>query len=230
MELHAHFQKIENFYGEYMLQEGCTVVMDSTMNGGLLIDGTEVYPFGNPSSFERALKLIKRKKKLFFAAVDKEFVEIIEKNYPFLKRRDSFFYIVSREKFRGKKRHACRRLERDAGRIIAKFWGGEERYIRSRIELYPSCGIYDGEKLVAWVGIHNLTPRIGIMGFLHVLEEYRGKGLAESVTACLAEQIFATGRIVGVHIWTDNEPSKNLARKIGFEKICTHSWFWHERA
>ncbi|MCX8173428.1 MAG: GNAT family N-acetyltransferase [Thermoplasmata archaeon] len=229
MDLKSHFQKIENFYGEYMLLEDCTVVTDNAMDGGFLIDGNEVYPFGSPAAFERTLEVIKRRKNLFFAAVGEEFVQIIEKNFPFLKRKDSFFYTVTKEQFRGKKKHECENLRREDAKTVARFWGGEERYIRSRIERYPSSGIYDGNKLVAWVGLHNLTPRIGIMGFLHVLDDYRGKGLAESVSTCLAEQIFGSGRIAGIHIWIDNEPSKNLARKLGFERRCTHSWFWHER-
>ncbi|MEM4308608.1 MAG: GNAT family N-acetyltransferase [Thermoplasmata archaeon] len=229
MDLKSHFQKIENFYGEYMLLAGCIVVMGNAMDGGFLVDKDEIYPFGNPETFESALRIIKRRKNLFFAAVNEDYVGIIERNFPWLKRRDSFFYTVTREDFRGRKRHECVQLKKDAAGTIAKFWGGDERYIRSRIERYPAFGIYDKKKLVAWVGIHNLTTRIGIMGFLHVLEDFRGRGLAESVSTCLAEEIFRTGRIVGIHIWTDNEPSKNLAKKLGFEKRCIHSWFWCER-
>ncbi|MGC8913291.1 MAG: GNAT family N-acetyltransferase [Thermoplasmata archaeon] len=229
MEIMPEFQKIENFYGEYMLQEGCAIVMANTLDGGFLYGSHEVYPFGKPTAFESALKVIGNRKNLFFPAINEQYVEIIEKKFPFLKRREAYFYTLKKEDFRGKQRHECRTLQPGDVKTIAKYWGsGEEEYIKTRIEKYPSCGIYDGEQLVAWVGIHNLTPRIAIMGFLHVLEPYRGRGLAESVSAWLATKIFESGRIIGIHIWTDNKPSNNLAKKLGFEFRCIHSWFWYK--
>lgn len=229
MELKKHFQALENFYGEYLLQEGCIVVVPSTMDGGFLIAGNEVYPFGSPLAFEKALSLIKKRKNLFFPAVNDIYVSIIEKYFPHLQKHEAFFYTASKENFRGRKRHECVRLDLEAVPTIARFWGrGEEKYIQSRIERYPFYGIYQEKELIAWIGVHNLTPRIGIMGFLHVKEEHRGKGFAESLSAWLAEELFKGGREIGIHIWKDNTASNNLARKLGFVLRCTHSWFWHE--
>gem|GEM_PF-3600208 len=231
MNLKEHFSKIENFYGEYMLQNDCAVVFSAALDGGFLFGkDAEVYPFGRPESFDACLFAIRHRKNIFFPAVNAEFVKIIKKRFPGLSCRESNFYIATPEGFAGKEKAPARPLRISDAKTIARYWeNGEIKYIESRLKLYPAYGIFDGERLVAWVGIHTMTERIAIMGFLHVMLEYRGRGYAESISTKLAHEIFKTGRIAGIHIWSDNTASMQLARKLGFEFVCPHYWFWYER-
>lgn len=85
-------------------------------------------------------------------------------------------------------------------------------YTRERIARGFSAAIFRNEDPVAWA----ITHDDGAIGFLYVLEEYRGHGYAQDVTIDIAMQMRALGKPAFVHIEPDNEKSLTLARKLGF--------------
>ena len=105
---------------------------------------------------------------------------------------------------------------------IAKLWEPEWEaapYVRSRLESGPSVGIFDGDRLVAWYATHVVTDRVAVMGFLHVLDEYRHRGYARSLSCALAKEIFRSGRIPACHVYADNEPSLRLMDSLGLRRV-----------
>lgn len=94
-------------------------------------------------------------------------------------------------------------------------------YITERLARGPSAGVFDGEKLVAWA----LTHDDGAIGFLQVLEEYRGKGYALAVTRAVIDAVRAEGHIPFVHIEETNENSLGLCGKMGFVQDRRVRWF-----
>jgi len=106
--------------------------------------------------------------------------------------------------------------------LIAKWWEPEnpvEPYVRSRLEHGLSRGIYDGDRLVAWYATHVETDKVAIMGFLHVLDEYRRKGYARSLSCALAREIFHHGKTPVCHVYLDNEPSIRLMESLGLRRV-----------
>ncbi|MCT4620652.1 MAG: GNAT family N-acetyltransferase [Marinisporobacter sp.] len=93
-------------------------------------------------------------------------------------------------------------------------------YIKTRIEKGISLGVYENEKLVAWIMTHD----DGAIGFLHVLEEYRNKGYGYDLIGAMIQKVRGMGDIPFVHIEEDNVKSMNLAIKIGFIKDRKIHW------
>ena len=114
------------------------------------------------------------------------------------------------------------------GDMIGKVWDPEwDRsgpYVRGRIEAGHAFAVYDGGKPVAWAFEHFETPKVGMMGFLHVLETHRRKGYARSVASALAKDILRRGKIPALHVKTDNVPSLELTSSLGFHRVKKQVW------
>src|SRR2546428_14075436 len=56
------------------------------------------------------------------------------------------------------------------------------------------------------------------MEFLHMLDEYRHRGYARSLSCALVKEIFRGGRIPACHVYADNKPSLNLMDSLGLRR------------
>ncbi len=121
-----------------------------------------------------------------------------------------------------------RPLEPRWGDLVGKVWDpGWDRagpYVRQRIEAGHAYAVYEDGKPVAWALLHFETPQVAMMGFLHVLEPYRGKGYARSVSSALVKDILARGKIPALHVKTDNVPSLELTASLGFHRVKKQVW------
>lgn len=112
--------------------------------------------------------------------------------------------------------------------MIGKIWGPDwDRagpFVRSRIEAGHAYAVYDGGRPVAWAFLHFETPQVAMMGFLHVLEPYRGRGYARAVSTVLAKDILSRGKIPALHVKTDNVPSLELTTSLGFHRVKKQVW------
>lgn len=136
--------------------------------------------------------------------------------------RPAWLYRLDPESFVDVQEHEVRPVPLSNAAMIAKFWEPEwdaKPYIRSRLESGPSVGIFDGDRLVAWYGAHIVTDRVAVMGFLHVLDEYRHRGYARSLSCALSKEIFRGGRIPACHVYLDNEPSLHLMDSLGLQRV-----------
>ncbi|MBB6217225.1 ribosomal protein S18 acetylase RimI-like enzyme [Anaerosolibacter carboniphilus] len=93
-------------------------------------------------------------------------------------------------------------------------------YITERIEKGIGLGILRDEKLVAWL----ITHDDGAMGFLHVLDEYRGRGYALDLTVEMVDRLRKQEKIPFVHIEENNVQSMGLALKMGFKEDRRIRW------
>jgi 8-oxo-dGTP diphosphatase len=85
-------------------------------------------------------------------------------------------------------------------------------YIKERIETGISGGIFEDEKLVAW----GLTHDDGALGFLHVLPDFRRKGLGSEIVKYLINKKRSYNEPVFANIEPDNIKAINLVEKLGF--------------
>ena len=100
-----------------------------------------------------------------------------------------------------------------------------ENYIMERIEKGLSAGIYQSGRLAAWIMTHDDSA----LGFLHVLDEYRQKGMGYELALYLIKETVKQGQIPFVHIEETNLKSLKLAEKIGFEKDRKIHWLELEK-
>lgn len=121
-----------------------------------------------------------------------------------------------------------RPLEAEWAETIAKLWepGWEHAapYVRSRIEAGHAYAVYQDGKPVAWAFLHFETPEVSMLGFLHVLEPYRRRGYARSVSSALVKDILARGKIPALHVKTDNVPSLEMTASLGFHRVKKQVW------
>ncbi len=114
------------------------------------------------------------------------------------------------------------------GDMIGKIWDPDwdlaGAYVRSHIEAGHAYAVYEEGKPVAWALLHFETPAVSMMGFLHCLEPYRGKGYARSVSSALVKDILARGKIPALHVKTDNVPSLELSASLGFHRVKKQVW------
>ncbi|MEO0108768.1 MAG: GNAT family N-acetyltransferase [candidate division WOR-3 bacterium] len=107
--------------------------------------------------------------------------------------------------------------------LVTKHWphGRSQRYIEWRIQSGPTAAIRRRGQLVAWA----LTHSDGAMGILHVLEEYRGQGMARSITTALARRCIKAGIKPFLYIVKTNVASIRLTESMGFTYSGEFAWF-----
>ncbi len=92
-------------------------------------------------------------------------------------------------------------------------------------------GIRSDDGLVAVAGIHVYSPtyRVAALGNITTLPEYRGYGLARTVTAATCRSLAATVDHIGLNVKADNEAAVGLYRSLGFEVVASYGEFTFER-
>ncbi len=110
------------------------------------------------------------------------------------------------------------------GKIWDPDWEGSGGYVEKRIRAGHAYAVYEDGKPVAWTFLHFETPKVGMMGFLHVLEPFRGKGYARAVGTALAKDILDRGKIPALHVKTDNVASLELTSSLGFHRVKKQVW------
>ncbi len=111
--------------------------------------------------------------------------------------------------------------------LIAEQWEPErnaQEYVRSRIERGPSQAVYVNGDIVAWDMTHFETDKVVMLGFLHVMESYRGRGYAKTVCTAMCEGVFDQGKTPACQVFEDNEPSLRLTERMGFRKVKRQAW------
>jgi len=119
--------------------------------------------------------------------------------------------------------HRVSRLRPADAPVIARSWpyGRRPDRILRRILSGPGYCIRHKGTPVAW----GLTHDDGSMGFLHVLERYRGQGMARTLTTTLAGRLLRLGVQPFMYIGRDNTASLRLTASMGFSCAGRFSWF-----
>jgi GNAT superfamily N-acetyltransferase len=137
--------------------------------------------------------------------------------------RANYLYVLPPGGLKSVRLHRVGSLAPADARQIAPLWanGRQKNYIRWRITAGPSAAIRRSGRLVAWGATH----ADGSMAMLRVMEEYRGQGLARSITHVLARRVLAWGLQPFLHINRKNQASINLCEGMGFVRHGTYAWF-----
>lgn len=93
-------------------------------------------------------------------------------------------------------------------------------YIQDRLIKGISCGLLEDNKLAAWA----ITHDDGAIGFLHVLDDYRGKGYAINIMNYMISKVREREKIPFAQIEGHNLKSINLVKKLGFREFKRVHW------
>ena len=140
---------------------------------------------------------------------------------------EAILYRMDPADFRDVQAHEVRPLDPEFAAKVAKIWAPDwpaEGYVRSRIERGLNAAIYQDGEPVAWYLTHLETDDVVMLGFLHVIGEYRGRGYAKSLSCALVKQTLAKEKAPCCHVYTENASSIHLMEGLGFHRVCTQVW------
>jgi ribosomal protein S18 acetylase RimI-like enzyme len=194
------------------------------IRNGAQYRGGRYYMFAvSNAAAESLIREIPRHWKLIFAGTPYRLAHVIGKVRNLKRVRANYLYVLDPKRLVTVRTHRVGFLTaRDAAQI-AHLWanGRQLNYVRWRIRVGPSAAIRRNGKLAAW----GLTHADGSMAMLRVLEEYRGQGMARSITCTVARRVMAWGLKPFLHINTTNRASIRLTESMGFERHATYAWF-----
>jgi GNAT superfamily N-acetyltransferase len=170
-----------------------------------------------------------RNMRLRFGSTPMRFYRLIKRHWPGPDRgrptwlNACYLYCLRPGRLVIDRSHRVTSLRPDDAAAIRDYWpyGRSAEHLRRRIATGPSCGIRHQGRLAAW----GLTHDDGSMGFLHVLKEYRGHGMARALTTALAGRLLRLGATPFLYIVKRNRPSISLTESMGFERIGEYGWF-----
>jgi GNAT superfamily N-acetyltransferase len=177
----------------------------------------------------RLLAEVPRNMRMKFGSTPTRFCRLIKKNWhgPDAGRRvwynHCYLYVLKPGRLVIDRTHRVSRLRPADAPLIARSWpyGRSADQILRRIGNGPGYCIRRKGKPVAW----GLTHDDGSMGFLHVLEAYRGQGMARTLTTALARRLLRSGIQPFMYIVTGNAASIRLTASMGFTRTGRFSWF-----
>ncbi|BFF95891.1 uncharacterized protein DMAD_13198 [Drosophila madeirensis] len=118
----------------------------------------------------------------------------------------------------------CRNLEPIDAHEVDKHWpyrsDGSLSLITGFIKNNISAGFFENGKLHGWC----LRSPHGSLSNLHVLAAYRRAGVGSTIIRFIAEVIEGTDSEVLATVLPENEKSRNMFEKLGFEIINTVYW------
>ncbi|WP_143153611.1 GNAT family N-acetyltransferase [Caloranaerobacter azorensis] len=163
-----------------------------------------------------------------------DFAGVLKKYYDLIKNREEIdweeqcylYYMDKKDLDLTRIKHEVKELRVKDALVVNEYYTYKSEdsleYIIDCIKNRPSSAIFDENGVpISWA----VVREDGSMGIMYTKEEYRGKGLAVSVSIDLAKKVFDIGWIPYVHILVDNIPSIKLAESIGFKKYGEIVWF-----
>ncbi len=180
------------------------------------------------TSARAVVRALPRNLRMRFGATPDRFVPVIRRSWRGARggrfwSNPCYLYALEPRRLVIDRAHRVTPVRPAEARFIASFWphGRSPDYVESRIRALPSVAVRRRGRLVAWA----LTHDDGSMGFLHVLKDWRGQGLARSLTTALALRLLRLGLRPFLYIVHDNTPSIRLTESMGFERVGRFTWF-----
>lgn len=108
--------------------------------------------------------------------------------------------------------------------ILEHYHLGNREYILDRIRGKVMYGAFLNGEIVGFVGMHD----DGSMGMLYVEEDHRGKGLGQSLESYMVNRVKDLGWTPYCHVFTDNEASIRLQKRLGLYLSDDTVWWLDE--
>lgn len=98
---------------------------------------------------------------------------------------------------------------------------GSHLFSESMLDIGPYFGMKSDEQIVSAAGVHVYSPRFNVAAVANVATRYdmRGRGLAQSVTARLCQELIARVDHIGLNVEGTNKSALRLYERIGFEQL-----------
>lgn len=89
------------------------------------------------------------------------------------------------------------------------------------VSLNENFGIYLGEKLISFAGIHAYSEQYDVAAVAHVTThpEFRRRGYAEKTVAALSKSLSRRIKFIGLNVKINNSQAVNCYRKLGYQEF-----------
>lgn len=105
--------------------------------------------------------------------------------------------------------------------LLAHYEYGDEAYLRQLLSRRSLFGAFDGDALLAFIGLHTE----GTIGLLEVFPPYRRRGLARLLEAHMINRELSLGHTPFCQIFEENAPSLALQKSFGMTFSHNRLWF-----
>ena len=213
---------IINFIEQYPIEQ------IEIMGRSVLVRGIsdEVWNYISSENKDEFEKLIEEKQETdtHFAIIEDWMLPYLTQNRTVVWQLTSIKLVFTQDAVMSAAKQNISELKPEEAQYIYNHYGYQQytsvEYIANRIQHGNALGVYEDNKLVAWIATHD----DGAMGLLHVLPEYRKKGYGYDLTVALTTRLCGQGKLPFVHIEENNKKSMNLALKAGFVKDRRIHW------
>jgi ribosomal protein S18 acetylase RimI-like enzyme len=98
-------------------------------------------------------------------------------------------------------------------------------YRRLDPDTEPVWGAFDGERLVGVAHASVTLPFAWVIAGVYTRPEYRGRGVAQAVTAAVCRAAESVGAVGTLFVREENAPARRAYEKLGFGSVGRKFWF-----
>ncbi len=157
-----------------------------------------------------------------FVVVNGEFLRdaLLERDFRIFNQCSQYLY-TRREALPVPYKEIRRLSEEQLDYLCSHYEYGTFTYLKERVAAGFLYGAFDSGRIVGFIGVHDE----GSIGFLYVEEAYRGRGIAGSLVAYVANRMLEKGWTPYGHIVEGNTASERLQEKLGFLRSGKKIWW-----
>ncbi len=204
--------------------------IEKTFNSGKshILTGSSDYTWAYISSDnkEELIKLLNdfAYETLYFANVEDWMLPLLTRNKKIEWRLTTERFYIPEKKEVVKPGIECKPIDPQMGDYIYNNSAYKDftsvEYICDRLSKDISAGFWQDHRLAGWALTHDDSS----LGFLNILQQYRGKGIGENLLRFLVCERINNDKMAFVNIESQNVQTKKLLSKIGFEFDRKVSW------
>jgi ribosomal protein S18 acetylase RimI-like enzyme len=98
-------------------------------------------------------------------------------------------------------------------------------YARLDPDVAPVWGAFDGQRLVGVAHPSVTLPFAWVIAGVYTRPEYRGRGVAQAVTAGVCRAAEAAGAVATLFVREENAPALRAYEKLGFSSVGRKLWY-----
>ena len=213
---------IFGFFGNYKLEK------HHKHSDSLILLGSSDYTWAyisaeNKEDLHQLLKELEYDT-LYFANVEDWMLPILTRKKKIEWRLTTERYFIPEKKGITQSEINCEKIDPSMGDYIYNNSAYKDftsvEYICDRLSKDISAGYNVSEQLVGWVLTHDDSS----IGFLNIIQQFRGQGIGENLLRYIVTERLKQGRPAFVNIESQNVQTKKMLEKIGFEFDRKISW------
>ena len=160
---------------------------------------------------------------------EREVYDLFKERFDVTHDEPSLVFRLDPGDFKPEIKEAIVHVHEDEAGIIDRNWGlapDHAWFFRERIKGGHVLGVRRGGELIGWAGSYFETDRYCLLGYLHVLKPYRGKGIAYSLASAKIRDVLSRGKVPYAHIWPHNTASLDLNKRLGLKEAGWTAWIF----